>query len=86
MDFKISLAEAIVTSGGMQPSTRIRRDGAFPCKVVITSTHALPRHPKGFPTVKSLKTLNTQWSTRVHNERCGCIRKPYKAKTEEKTH
>ena len=67
MDFKISLAEAIVTSGGMQPSTRIRRDGAFPCKVVITSTHALPQHPKGFPLVKPLKlsTLNSQLESTV---------------------
>ena len=60
VDFKGSLAEAIIPSSGTQPSTRLRRDGAFPCKVVITSTHALPQHPRGFPMVKSLKisTLN----------------------------
>ena len=60
MDYKISLVEAIIPSDGTQPSTRLQRDGALPCKVVITSTHALPRHPRGFPMVKPLKTLNTQ--------------------------
>ena len=86
VDFKGSLAEAIIPSSGTQPSACLRRDGALPCKVVITSTHALLRHPSGFPTVKSLKTLNTQWSTRVHSERCGCTRKPYDAKAEEETY
>ena len=58
--FKRSLAEAIIPSGDTQPSARLRRDGVLPCKVVITSTHALPRHPRGFPMVKPLKlsTLN----------------------------
>ncbi|RVW64761.1 hypothetical protein CK203_065856 [Vitis vinifera] len=28
---------------------RLQRDGMLPCKVVITSTHALPRVPRGFP-------------------------------------
>ena len=61
MDFKRSLVEAIVPSDGTQPSARLRR-GALPCKVVITSTHALPRHPRWFPMVKPLKlsTLNGQ--------------------------
>ena len=55
-----SLVEVIIPSGGTQPSVSLRRDGALPCKVVITSTHALPRHPRGFPMVKPLKlsTLN----------------------------
>ena len=62
MVFKRSLVEAIIPSGGTQPSTRLRKDGAFPCKVVITFTHALPRHPMGFHMVKPLKlsTLNSQ--------------------------
>ena len=55
MDFKRSLAEAIIPSGSTQPSARLRRDGALPCKVVITFTHALPRHPRGFPMVKPLE-------------------------------
>ena len=55
---KDPLVEAIIPSGGMQPSVRLRRDGALPCKVVITSTHALPRHSRGFPIVKALATLN----------------------------
>ena len=57
---KGSLAGAIVPSSGTQPPTRIRRDGVLPCKVVITSTHALARHPKGRPMVKALTNLNTQ--------------------------
>ena len=82
VDFKRSLPEVVVPSNGTQPSARLRKDGELPCKVVIISTHTLPRHPKGFPIVKSLKTLNTKWSTKVYSERCGCIRKPYEVKTE----
>ena len=52
MDFKGSLAEAIVPSDGMQPSARLRRDGALPCKMVITSTHAVPHIPSD-PMVKA---------------------------------
>ena len=47
VDFTRSLTEAIVPSGGTQHSARLRRDGVLPCKVVITSTHALPRIPGG---------------------------------------
>ena len=47
VDFKKSLAETIVPSGGTQPSARLQKDGVLPCKVVITSTHALPRIPGG---------------------------------------
>ena len=57
---KGSLAGAIVPSSGTQPPTRLRRDGALPCKVVINSTHALPQHPRGQPMVKALATLNAQ--------------------------
>ena len=32
--------------------------------------------------VKSLETLISQWLTRVHSERHGCIQKPYEAKIE----
>ena len=39
---KGSLAGAIVPSSGTQPPTLLRKDGELPCKVVITSTHALP--------------------------------------------
>ena len=73
MDFKISLAEAIIPSGGTQPFARLKRDGALPCKVVITSTHALPLYPKGASYSETSQTLNAQWSTRVHSERGGCI-------------
>ena len=86
MDFKGSLAEAIIPSDGTQPSAHLRKDGVLPCKVVITSTHALPRHLGGFPMVTFLKTLNTKWSTRVHIEWYGRIRKPYEAKVEEETY
>ena len=55
---KGSLVRAIVPSGGTQPPTRLRSDGALPCKVAITSTHALPRHPKGRPLAKALSTLS----------------------------
>ena len=82
VDFKGSLAEAIVPSGCTQPSARLWRDGALLCKVVITSTYALSRHPKGFPMVKYLETLNSQQPTRVLSERRGCIWNPYEAKTE----
>ena len=54
VNFEGSLVEAIVPFGGTQPSTRLRRDGALPCKVVISSTHALPQHPRGAPMVKAL--------------------------------
>nr|CAN62642.1 hypothetical protein VITISV_039592 [Vitis vinifera] len=47
VDFKGFLVEAIISSGGMQPSACLRRDETFPCEVVITSTHALSRHLKG---------------------------------------
>ena len=47
VDFKGSLVEAIVPSDGIQPSTRFRRDMALPCKMVITSTHALPSTSQG---------------------------------------
>ena len=47
VDFKGFLIEAIVPSSGTQPSTLLRREGALPCKVVITSTHALPCIPGG---------------------------------------
>ena len=57
---KGSLVGAIVPSGGKQPPRRLRSDGALPCKVAITSTHALPRHPSGRPMVKALSTLSTQ--------------------------
>ena len=59
---KKSRAEAIIPSSGTQPSAHLRKDGALPCKVDIASTHALPRHPRGFPMVKPLKlsTLNSQ--------------------------
>ena len=57
---KGSLVGAIVPFDGTQPPTRLRIDGALPCKVVITSTHALPRHPRGRPMVKALSTLRTQ--------------------------
>nr|CAN80280.1 hypothetical protein VITISV_019967 [Vitis vinifera] len=76
VDFKISLAEAIILSGGTQPSERLRRDGVLPCKVVITSTHALPRHPRGFPMVKPLKlsTLNGQLECTVVCEKPDRVR------------
>ena len=57
---KGSLARAIVPSSGAQLPTRLLGDWAVPYKVVINSTHALPRHPKGQATVKALTTLNTQ--------------------------
>ena len=41
VDFKRSIAKAIVPSDGTQPPARLRKDGALPCKVVITPTHAL---------------------------------------------
>ena len=41
---KGSLAGAIVPSSDTQPPTLLQRDGVLPSKVVITSTHALPRH------------------------------------------
>ena len=47
VDFKGSLAKAIIPSNGTQPSAYLRRDGVFPCKVVIASTHVLPKHPRG---------------------------------------
>ena len=37
-------------------------------------------HPRGFPMVKTLLTLNTQWQSKVHNEWYGCIIKTYEAK------
>ena len=85
MDFKISLAKAIIPSGGTQPSARLKkRDGVLPCKVVITSTHALPRHPRGFLMVKPLKlsTLNSQLECIVNG--VGASENPRKLKQERK--
>ena len=56
---KGSLAGDIVPSSGTQPPTHLRRDGALPCKVVINSTHALARYPRGQSMVKALTTLST---------------------------
>ena len=52
----------------MQPPTHLPRDGAIPRKVVITSTHALPRHPRGFPMVKApqLSALSSQLKCTVN--------------------
>ena len=58
--FQRSIAEAIIPFHGAQPSTRLRRDGALPCKVVIIFTHALPRHPKGVSYGETSQTLNAQ--------------------------
>ena len=55
-----SLVGAIVPSSGTQPPTRLRIDGALPCKVVITSKYALPRYPRGRPMVKALSTVSIQ--------------------------
>ena len=84
VDFKTSLAEAIIPSSCTQPSARLRKDGALPCKVVITSTHALPRHPRGFPMVKPLKlsTLNGQLECAVNG--MGASDNPKKLKRERK--
>ena len=86
MDFKGSLTEAIVPFGGTQPSARLRRDGALPCKVVIISTHALPRHLRGFPMVKSLKLsmLNSQLECTMRG--VGAFENPMKLKQKEETH
>ena len=86
VDFERSLAEAILPFGGTQPSARLRRDGVLPCKVVITSTYALPRNPKGFPMVKTSRTLNAQWSTRVRGDGVGASENPRKLKQENETH
>ena len=56
---KGSLAREIAPSSGIQPPTRLRIDGALPCKVVINSTHAPPQHPREQPMVKALTTVNT---------------------------
>ena len=84
MDFKRSLAEVLVPSNGTQPSAHLRRDWALPCKVVITSTHVLPRHPGGFPMVKPLKlsTLNGQLEYTVNY--VGASDNPKKLKRERK--
>ena len=46
----------------MQPSAHLRRDGALPCKVVITSNMHYIDNPRGFSMVKplNLSTLNSQ--------------------------
>ena len=84
VDFKRSLAEAIVSSGGTQPSARLKRDVALPSNVVITSTHALPRHPKGFLMVKPLKLsmLNSKLECTVNG--VGASENPKKLKQEKK--
>ena len=93
MDFKKSLAETIVPSGDTQPSTHFQRDGELPCKVVITSTHALPHHPRGFPMVKALLMVgishNSGYSST--NLRCtvsgvGASKNPMKLKRKHTSH
>ena len=81
VDFKRSLVEAIIPSGGTQPSARLRRDRALPCKAVITSTHALPRHPREFPMAKLL-TLNSQLECTVSG--MGASENPMKLKQKRK--
>ena len=61
-------------------------EAIIPCKVVITSTHALPRHRRGFPIVKPLKTLGARWSTRMRNDGMGASENPRKLKRKDKTH
>ena len=78
MDFKGSLVEAIVPSSSMQPSAHLQRDRTLPCKVVITSTYALPPHPKGFPIVKVLATLSSQLECAVSG--VGASENPMKLK------
>ena len=46
--FKWSLVEAIGASSNMQPLACLRKDEVIPCKMFITSTHALPHIPKVF--------------------------------------
>ena len=84
VDFKRSLVEAIIPSNGTQPSACLQRYGALPCKVVITSTHALPRHPKGFPMAKlsKLSTLNGQLECTM--SRVGASENPMKLKQKKK--
>ena len=86
VDFKGSLAEAIVPFGDTQPSARLRRDRKFPCKVVITSTHALPRHPRGFPMAKlsKLSMLNGQLECVVSD--VGASENPMKLKAKDETY
>ena len=45
--FEEVLSKSNRTLNSTQPLIHVRRDGVLPCKVVITSTRALPRHPKG---------------------------------------
>ena len=87
VDFKRFLAEAIIPFDGAQPSTRLRRDGALPCKVVIIFTHALPRHPKRVSygeTSKKLSTLNSQLKCAVSG--VGASENPMKLKQKEETY
>ena len=81
VDFKGSLEEAIVPSDGTQLSARLRRDGVLPCKVVIIFTHALSRHPKGFPMAK-LSTLNGQLECAMNG--VGASENPMKLKLKRK--
>ena len=85
VDFKKSLAKVIIPSGSTQPSALLQRDWVLPCKVVITSTHALPRHPRGFPMVEPLKlsTLKSQLKCTVND--VGASNNPRKLKRERKT-
>ena len=68
----------------MQPSARLRRDGALPCKVVITSTQALPRHPRGFPMVKLSKILTLYSQLECAVSGVGASENPMKLKQKRK--
>ena len=86
VEFKRSLIEVIIPSGGMQPPAHLWRDGALLCKVVITSTHALPQHPRGFPIVKLSKLLTLYSQLECIVSGVGASEKSYKVKVEKETH
>ena len=61
------IVRAIVPCSVRQPLTSLLRDEVLPYKMVIISTHALPRHPRGrggVPMVKTFNIINTHQETK----------------------
>ena len=59
----------------MQPLTHLQRDRALPCKVVITSTHAIPHILKGFLMVKDLLLVSISHNSQSLKDDLMCTMK-----------
>ena len=59
----------------MQPLTRLQRNRTLPCKVVITSTHAIPHVLEGFLMVKVLLLVSISHNSQSLKDYLMCTMK-----------